>query len=166
VDKIINNNKNKQKNKRDARESNAPRVANRIGLVCFALTVLAWAASLPLHCARLAAWVAVVAWGAGGLFGVFLALVTRTRKPILIYLLLGLAALTLWPLFQSWPYADAWDVIAWPGAPGFVQQYFTLLRPIGFLLGLPFPFACLGQHSPDPLPAIAQNSDENAETEA
>ena len=123
-----------------------PRVANRIGLVCFAGAVLAWAASLPLRCAPLAACVAVVAWGAGGLFGVFLALVTRTRKPALIYLLLGLAALTLWPLFQSWPYADAYDVIAWPGAPGFAGQYFAILRPVVFLLGLPFPFARLGQH--------------------
>ena len=143
-----------------------PRVANRIGLVCFALAFVAWAVSLPLHCAGLAAWVAVASWSLGGLFGLFLALVTHTRKPLLIYFLLALAGLTLWPLFQSWPYADAWDVIAWPGAPGFVQQYFTLLRPIVFLLGLPFPFACLGQHGPDTLPVISQTCDENPETES
>ena len=142
------------------------RVANRIGLVCFALALLSWAASLPLRCAGLAAWVAVVSWGAGKAFGLFLALVTRTHKPVLIYLLLGLAGVTLWPLFQSWPYADAGDVIAWPGAPGFTYQYFALLRPVVFLLGLPYPFARVGQHGPDPLPASAQNSGQNAETES
>lgn len=125
----------------------------RVGLTCLGLALLLWAVSLPLHCANLAIGVATANFMAGGLFGLFLALVTRTRTPWQIYLFLGLACLTLWPLYRNWPPADYGDLVVPQGAPSILENYFTLLRLSVFLLGLPFPFAALGQHGPDPLPA-------------
>ncbi len=124
----------------------------RAGLICLALILAAWAASLPLRCPVLGAWVAGVSALTGALCGLFLALVTRTRRPVLIYAFLALACLMLWPLYNAWPYADGFDVIAWPNAPQFVFTYFGILRPVVFILALPVPFAAVGQHGPDPLP--------------
>ena len=76
---------------------------------------------------------------------------TRTRRPLGIYACLAAAVLTFWPLLHSWPPADAWDVHPWPGAPPLVSTYFEALRGCLFLLGIPYPFARLGQHGPDPL---------------
>ena len=132
----------------------------RLGLICFLLALILWAGSLPLHCVPLAAYVGGVTFLAGGAFGVCLAFVTRTQRPTLIYLYLGMACLCLWPLYRSWPFADAWDLVPWPGAPPFVLYYFILLRPCVFLLGLPYPFARLGLHGPDPLPVISQDEPE------
>ena len=136
----------------------------RAGLICFALILSAWAASLGLRCAVLAATVTGVSAGSGALCGLFLGLITRTRRPILIYLFLILAGLMLWPLYNMWPYADAYDIPAWPGAPGFVFNYFNMLRPIVFVLALPVPFAVVGQHGPDPLP-VPPDAAQNGETE-
>ncbi len=124
----------------------------RVGLACLGLSVLLWAVSLPLHCTTLAIGVAAANFVAGGLFGLCLALVTRTRTPWQIYLFLGLACLAIWPLYRNWPPAGYSDVIVPQGAPSLLENYFTLLRLSVFLLGLPFPFAAFGQHGPDPLP--------------
>ena len=124
----------------------------RLGLICGGLIVTAWAASLGLRCPLLAAIVTAASMGTGALCGLFLGLVTRARRPVLIYLFLIMAGLMLWPLYSAWPYADGLDIPAWPGAPGFVFEYFSVLRPLVFLLALPVPFAVVGQHGPDPLP--------------
>lgn len=124
----------------------------RAGLICLGLILAAWAASLPLRCPLLAAWVAGVSGLTGALCGLFLALVTRTCRPVLIYAFLALAGLMLWPLYNAWPHAGGFDVTAWPDAPQFVFTYFSLLRPIVFVLALPVPFAAVGQHGPDLLP--------------
>lgn len=152
--------------KKDYQRNNI--MSSRLGLICLLLSLILWAGSLPLHCAPLAAYVGGVTLLIGGAFGLCLALVTRTRRPILIYLYLGLACLCLWPLYRSWPFADAWDVVPWPGAPTFVLYYFILLRPCIFLLGVPYPFARFGLHGPDPLPEISRQEPEislqNAQT--
>jgi hypothetical protein len=133
------------------------RVAHRLGAVCLLLALALWSLSIPLHCAGRAALVGCCALLDGGLFGLCLALVTRARRPVLIYLFLGLAALTFWPLWESWPLYHGWPIgdpghiVAWPGAPDLVYSYFDLLRVPLFLLGMPAPFARYGQHGPDPL---------------
>jgi hypothetical protein len=142
------------------------RIARRISAVCLLLSLALWCLSLPLHCAGRAALVGGFALLDGGLLGLCLALVTRVRQPLLIYLFLGLAALTFWPMWESWPLYQGWligdpgRIVAWPGAPELVYSYFDLLRSALFLLGLPAPFARYGQHRPDPLLVTEETVDE------
>ena len=131
------------------------RVARRLGGVCLLLALALWSLALPLHCAGRAALSGGFALLDGILMGLALAAVTRARRPLLIYLWLGLAAATLWPLWESWPLYRGWpignpgDVVAWPGAPDLVYSYFDILRACVFLLAIPAPFALYGQHGPD-----------------
>ena len=122
-------------------------LAGKIGVRCLALAALLWAVSLPLHVGREAALAGSANFVLGALFGLCLAGVTRTRRPLLIYLWLTLACLTIGPLFLSWPLLDNFVLPserAW--------HYLALLRVCLFVLGLPYPFALVGQHGPDPLP--------------
>jgi hypothetical protein len=141
------------------------RTAYRIGAVCLLLSLGVWGLSLPLHCAGRAALVGGWALLDGGLLGLALALVTRARRPLLIYLFLGLAALTFWPIWEGWPLYRGWPVgdpgriVAWRGAPELVYSYFDLLRSALFLLGMPAPFVRYGQHGPDPLPPMQSRAE-------
>lgn len=133
-------------------------LATKIGIRCVMLSALLWAISLPLRVGREAAAVGSANFVLGVLFGLCLAGVTRTRRPLLIYLWLTLACLTLWPLFLSWPLLDSFGLPserAW--------HYISLLRVCLFVLGLPYPFALVGQHGPDPLPDEKQSNPEAPE---
>jgi hypothetical protein len=122
------------------------------GLACLAVAMGLIALSLPLRCVERAAAIGVFSLLDGFVLGTVLALATRTRSPLLIYLCLGVAALTLVPLFYSWPPGGVWDVTLRPGMPEIFFNYLDLLRLALFLLGFPYPFARFGQHAPDPLP--------------
>jgi hypothetical protein len=124
----------------------------RLGWACFALALAFWALALPLGCAGRAAVVGGFSLLAGALCGTLLALVTRTRRPTFIYACLAGAALTVWPILVGWPPGGAADVHPWRDAPSLVLNYFDALRPVMYLLGLPYPFARLGHHAPDPHP--------------
>ncbi len=134
--------------------------AIKIGLVCLTLSLLAIAASLPLGCLLPALTLGSFSLFDGMLLGTALALITRTRLVWLIYLLLALAAFTLWPLFQEWPAGNAWDIHPWQGAPALVYGYLDAERMLLFLLGIPAPFALLGQHGPDRLPLASLTPEE------
>ena len=144
------------------------RVARRVGTGCVLLAIALWSLSVPLGCAGRAALVGGFALLDGAVLGLLLAAVTRIRRPILIYLFLGLATLTLWPIIQMWPLYHGWPVgdpgriVAWPGAPELVYSYFDILRGALYLLGMPAPFARYGQHQPDLLsPRVPQVSGED-----
>lgn len=122
-------------------------LANQIGVRCLLLIALLWAVSLPLRVASQAAFVGGANVILGGLFGLCLACITRTRRAALIYLWLALACLTLWPLFEAWPPVSLFDA---PSTRAW--HYLNVLRVCLFVLGLPYPFARFGQHGPDPLP--------------
>ena len=123
-----------------------------LGCGCAAVIAGVTCLSAPLHCWRSAIAVSAVSILAGIGAGSALALITRTRNAVAIYLLLILAGFTLWPIFTLWPPADSSDVIAWKGAPDIVYNYFDLIRMGVYLLALPYPFAKFGVHSPDPQP--------------
>lgn len=122
------------------------------------LVVAAWAPSLNLGCAALAARVALFTLADGLACGAALAAVTRTRKPIWIYFWLGVSALTFWPLYVNWPEASPYDVHPAAGAPPWVLGYFEILRPVSYLAGAPFPFVALGYHAADPRPEAVSDS--------
>jgi hypothetical protein len=129
------------------------RSVRKLGFVCLTVAGLALAVAIPLHCVVVALQVGMVALLSGAGTGLSLALVTRTRRPWLIYMGLLLAALTFVPLTQEWPPASAWDVHPWRNAPPVVYGYLDGLRMLLFLVAMPWPFARLGYHAPDPLPA-------------
>jgi hypothetical protein len=79
-------------------------------------------------------------------------MVTRTRRPLAIYLWLAASFAAIWPIVSGWPPGDSYDVTLWRGAPEMLSNYFDLLRGGVFLLALPYPFARRGRHSPDPPP--------------
>src|SRR5579871_2176228 len=118
------------------------RTALRVGVVCLLLSLALWSLALPLHCGGRAALVGSCGFLDGGLLGLCLALVTRARRPLLIYLSLGLASLTFWPIWASWPLYHGWPIgdpgriVAWRGAPDLVYSYFDMLRGTLFLLGV------------------------------
>ena len=131
---------------------------NRLGMSCLAIITALFALSLPLHCPVRALMVGGVSLLAGGMLGTALAMITRTPRPLLIYFWLGVAALTFVPLYRGWPPGDALDIFPWRGAPDIVYNYFDILRGGVYLLAMPYPFARLGQHAPDPLPPDKENS--------
>ena len=110
------------------------------------------ALSLPLRCVGPAAAIGGFSLLDGVVMGACLALITRTRRPIWIYLLLAGACLTLWPIVAAWPPGDPAAIHPWRGAPAIVTNYFDALRVCLFLAGIPYPFARLGHHAPDPIP--------------
>src|SRR5262249_43087184 len=120
--------------------------------LCLTLALLLWGLSFPLRCVGQATRVGGLMLLDGALLGAALAGVPRTRRPLGIYAWLGVALLTLWPLIAGWPAVGAEAVHPWRGAPSIVLNYFDMLRVGAFLLGIPYPFARLGQHAPDPLP--------------
>ena len=124
---------------------------NRLLFVCLLLAAGALSLSVPLHCVHKAALVGGFSLLDGLGFGLALAAVTRTRRAGWIYFFLLCAVVTLTPLFLSWPAADSDDLTLWRGAPSLFENYFDVLRPALFLLGLPYPFARFGSHAPDPI---------------
>jgi hypothetical protein len=126
-------------------------VARRTGIVCLLLIVAIFALSFPLRCVPRALGMESFTAADGFAFGALLAGITRTCRPGLIYLLMALAALTLWPVFISWPPAEVWEVHLWPGATTLLLYYFDAARFAVFLLAMPYPFVRWGQHGPDPI---------------
>ena len=127
-------------------------VYRRLGWICLTLIIALGTPSIPLHCTGVALSVGGVSMLAGGMLGAALAMVTRSRRPIHIYFWLAIAALTFFPLYHGWPPGDSFDILPWRGAPEIVYNYFDILRGGAYLLAMPYPFARLGQHAPDPLP--------------
>ena len=123
-----------------------------LGWICLALALALLALSIPLRCVGRALLVGGFSFLDGALLGTALALATRTRRPPGIYAALLLAALTLWPLVSAWPPGDVRDVTFADAAPGLAAYYFDILRFCLFVLGMPYPFARLGYHAPDPPP--------------
>jgi len=128
-----------------------PGPPNRLGLFCLLFACIGIALAIPLHCFGLAVQVGGFYFLLGAAQGAMLAFVTRTRKPWLIYLGLGLAAALFWPLFEPFWLNAVFAIRAWHGAPDIVYNYFDILRIALFLLGIPYPYARWGQHGPDPL---------------
>ena len=122
---------------------------NRLGWACLGLITILLALSFPLHCFLKAAVIGAGSLGAGAGLGVCLAMVTRTKRPLVIYLWLVAAIVTFFPLFFAWPPGDSFDVTLWRGAPEILSNYLDFVRGGTFLLAFPFPFARLGQHAPD-----------------
>ena len=129
-----------------------PYNARRLGLVCLTVTGLALAAAIPLRCVAVALRVGGGSLLAGMGLGFCFVLVTRTRRPWLIYLALALGALTFVPYYQEWPPGNAWDVHPWRGAPSLFYNYLDVLRLLLYFVGIPWPFARFGNHAPDPIP--------------
>lgn len=125
----------------------------RLGWWCLALGLAAFAPAAPLRCTGGAAIVGGCALIDGALFGAVLALVTRTRRPIGIYALLGCAVLTLWPLVVGWPPAPPryFGTGTGDGEPGCL--YLDGIRVLLFFCAAPCAFGWLGFHAPDPVPA-------------
>ena len=86
--------------------------------------------------------------GAG--LGTALALITRVRRPLAIYFWLTTAAMTMTPLMNGWPTGDVFNLTLWRGAPDILGNYFDFLRGASYLLAMPYPFAKIGLHAPDP----------------
>jgi len=122
------------------------------GVCCCLLAGLLLLPAIPMHCIRPALGIAGVAFVAGVLLGIAMAAITRSRRPTTIYLLLVAAAITAMPLYQDWPSAFAWNMLAYRGPVNRVFNYLEALRPLMYLLGMPFPYAWLGQHGPDSAP--------------
>ena len=115
--------------------------------------------SFHLHCFPRACGVAAGSALAGAALGSALAAITRVRRPAAIYFWLAAAATTVLPLLNAWPPADSFDLTLWRGAPDILGNYFDLLRGSAYLLAMPYPFARLGRHAPDPVPGSIDNSD-------
>ena len=126
---------------------------NVMGLVCLGLISVMLAVSIPLHCFPTAAAVTAVDGLAGCGLGTALAMVTRSRRPIAIYFWLLIGIMTALTLGFGWPPGDISDIRLWHKAPEIFENYFDFLRGGVYLLAMPFPFAKLGFHRPDPLPA-------------
>jgi hypothetical protein len=121
----------------------------RASVGCVVVLLVAWLACLPLHVPAAMAVVELGGGLCGVLFGFCIAMVTRTRKPAIIYFWLGLAALTLWPVYSGWPYANPAAITVWPGGSTLLYSAFDVMRPGAFIVALVPPFALLGQHGPD-----------------
>lgn len=119
------------------------------GVGCLLIASGLFTLSVPLQCAAQAARIGGFSLADGFVFGIALALITRTRCPLFIYLALALAVLTFIPLFRAWPPGGPWDVTLQPGMPEIFVNYLDLLRVALFMLGFPYPFARFGQHAPD-----------------
>ncbi len=128
------------------------RNTRKLGLFCLTVAGLALAAAVPLNCVPAALRVGGGSLLAGMGLGLSLALVTRTRRPWLIYLALAVGVLTFVPILREWPAGDAWDVHPWHGAPPVVYGYLDGLRTLLYLLGIFWPFVHFGHHAPDPIP--------------
>jgi hypothetical protein len=122
------------------------------GIGCCVIAVLVLLPSIRIHCLWPAVQISAVSFAAGGLLGLCMAGITRSRSPTVIYLLVLAAASTAWPLYHGWPSAFSWDVLDYDGPVNRAITYLEALRPLMYLLGAPFPYACFGQHGPDPTP--------------
>ena len=131
---------------------------SRLGWACLLLILLLLAVAIPLRCIERAALVGGGALLAGGTLGFAMAMITRTRRPLLIYFWLGIVVLSFWPLYAGWPPGEIWELHPWPNAPDLVYNYFDMLRGGLFLLAFPWVFARLGYHAPDPLPASSESN--------
>lgn len=134
------------------------RTARILGIVCLALTLLCLLPSMLWHCVRSALPLSGVSLLSGGLLGALMALITRTRRPTLIYLCILAGCLTFWPIYHNWPPLTLPDLLTAEGRYDLifqnrVYQYLEALRPTLFLLGIPYPYARWGQHGPDPIPS-------------
>lgn len=78
-----------------------------------------------------------------------MALITRTKRPTLIYLLLLVCLATFVPLYHEFPSGNFVDIHPWKNAPLLVYHYFDLVRGASFILGIFYPFAKFGWHKPD-----------------
>ncbi len=133
------------------------RYVRATGIGCFTLAVVVMAPSVLMHCFRPAIQIAGINVAAGGLLGLCMAGITRSRKPTVIYLLLLAAMATAWPMYSDWPSAFSWDVLDYGGPVNRAITYLEALRPLMYLIGVPFLYACFGQHGPDPIPAGADS---------
>ena len=113
------------------------------------VSIVVWSFSLWLKVPAYAAYVAICALVTGCLGGVFLGLITRTPKPLMIYSWLILFVLTFLPVVYEWPHVSA-DTIQLTGhMPVLFYRYFDLLRIVEYIMGLPIPFVLIGHHAPD-----------------
>ncbi|HZT43702.1 MAG TPA: hypothetical protein VFA07_16165 [Chthonomonadaceae bacterium] len=120
-----------------------------LGWGCAFVAIGFLALSLPLRCVKQAGEIGGFSLLDGAVMGACLALITRTRRPTWIYLLLAAAMLTLWPIVVAWPPGDPEAIHPWRGAPEIATNYFDALRVCLFLAGIPYPFVRLGHHAPD-----------------
>ena len=105
------------------------------------LAVCAWGLGILLQAAK----VGGGAFALGAAFGLGLAAITRTRRPLFIYLALGATGAALWLAVQGFPLLEEMEsdrnrtALEW-------------LRLAAFLLGAPYPFARYGFHAADSVP--------------
>ena len=126
-----------------------PASIKNTGIVTLILTLLCMIWAIPLQCVVPALRVGFVSILTGGVMGLSMAMITRTKTPWQIYLWLGASLLTFVPLFLNYPAADESEIHLWKGAPSIVSSYFDLLRLGLYLIALPYPFAALGHHRSD-----------------
>ncbi len=85
----------------------------------------------------------------GLLLGGALAMATRTRYALLIYLSLGVAFLAGTLFAMPLPTDAVEEVRLWAGAPSLFQTYPEIVRTLAFVFAIPYPFARFGYHAPD-----------------
>ncbi len=116
---------------------------------CILVVAAVLAPSVLFHCVSGALRVAIPAMLSGCLLGACMALITRIRRPAVIYasLLIGIA--TAWPLIHPWPAIRLEDVVSAEGSIQRAIMYLETIRPLAFLAGVPIFYIGLGQHSAD-----------------
>ncbi len=133
----------------------------RTAIGFFVVPALLLLPGLALGCTVRALWVGGMGLAAGALFGALLALITRVRRPALIYLLLALAFSVFIPLWRFWPpespFSEYHDALSERAV-----FYLQAMRYLCFICGIPLPFAGLGWHGPDPLEEKVEKSEQTA----
>jgi len=120
-----------------------------VGIGCILLVIASLVPAFTLHCVQGALRVGTPSLFAGILLGSLMAAITRLRRPTYIYLGVVGCVLTLWPLYHAWPGIRLEDVIETSGPMSRAIMYLEAVRPIVFILGIPFPYSWLGQHRAD-----------------
>ena len=136
----------------------APKYVVAIGIGCSALIAVSLIPAIVMGCLPAALRLGTCSLLIGALLGAMMAAVTRTRSPGLIYLCLLVGMATLWALYHPWPEISVHDIVTAHGSVNNVVTYLQSVRPLLFLLGVPFPYAWLGRHSADPVPESAEQS--------
>lgn len=124
----------------------------KLELFCIFMALTLWGYALGNSILRSTVVIGSISLSAGSLFGLTLAMVTRTKPPTLIYFWLSLSLLTLWPIW-----------VGWPAEGETTSRQFMIceiIRYTLFIFAIPGPFAFFGQHGPD---VIFNESHDNGE---
>jgi hypothetical protein len=126
------------------------------GLICLVVGLAAAAGVAAITGPGPVLRISAPAVAAGSLLGLCLAGITRTRRPLQIYLLVGCAVVPFWVLKGPWPPLRLQDVLTAGSTLEKAEtrsQLLELLRAAAFILAIPFPYGQFGHHGPDSQPS-------------